>query len=96
MGVSDQLRQTSKGGLSYKRQTSSANLKVNNFRFDSARYFSASVVISVSESAKYSKHLINRVLHGAPTIEVIFLREEKPVLALLMLSAKQGSHWFHF
>ena len=49
-----------------------------------------------SESAKYSKHLINRVLHGAPIIEVIFLREEKPVLALLMLSAKQGSHWYHF
>ena len=46
--------------------------------------------------AKYSKHLINRVLHGAPIIEVIFLREEKPVLALLMLSAKQGSHWYHF
>ena len=44
-----------------------------------------------SESAKYSKHLINRVLHGAFIIEVIFLREE-PVLALLMLSAKQGSH----
>ena len=41
-----------------------------------------------SESAKYSKHLINRVLHGAPIIEIIFLREEKPVLALLMLSAK--------
>ena len=51
---------------------------------------------SESESAKYSKHLINRVLHGAPIIEVIFLREEKPVLALLMLSAKQGSHWYHF
>ena len=49
-----------------------------------------------SESAKYSKHLINRVLHGAPITEVIFLREEKPVLALLMLSAKQGSHWYHF
>ena len=49
-----------------------------------------------SESAKYSKHLINRVLHGAPIIEVIFLREEKPVLAFLMLSAKQGSHWYHF
>ena len=53
-------------------------------------------IISESESAKYSKHLINRVLHGAPIIEVIFLREEKPVLALLMLSAKQGSHWYHF
>ena len=53
--------------------------------------------ISVNfESAKYSKHLINRVLHGAPITEVIFLREEKPVLALLMLSAKQGSHWYHF
>ena len=49
-----------------------------------------------SESAKYSKHLINRVLHGAPITEVIFLREEKPVLALLMLSAKQGSNWYHF
>ena len=52
--------------------------------------------VRYSESAKYSKHLINRVLHGAPIIEVIFLREEKPVLALLMLSAKQGSHWYHF
>ena len=52
--------------------------------------------LNFSESAKYSKHLINRVLHGAPIIEVIFLREEKPVLALLMLSAKQGSHWYHF
>ena len=51
---------------------------------------------SESESAKYSKHLINRVLHGALIIEVIFLSEEKPVLALLMLSAKQGSHWYHF
>ena len=52
--------------------------------------------LSKSESAKYSKHLINRVLHGAPIIEIIFLREENPVLALLMLSAKQGSHWYHF
>ena len=55
-----------------------------------------SVSKSESESAKYSKHLINRVLHGAPIIEVIFLREEQPVLALLMLSAKQGTHWYHF
>ena len=31
-------------------------------------------VYSVSESAKYSKHLISRVLHGAPIIEVIFLK----------------------
>ena len=51
---------------------------------------------TLPESAKYSKHLMNRVLHGAPIIEVIFLREEKPVLALLMLSAEQGSHWYHF
>ena len=50
----------------------------------------------LSESAKYSKHLINRVLHGAPIIEVIYLKEEKPVLALLMLSAKKGSNWYHF
>ena len=35
-------------------------------------------------------------MYGALIIEVIFLREEKPVLALLMLSAKQGSHWYHF
>ena len=51
---------------------------------------------NVSESAKYSEHLINRVLHGAPIIEVILLREEKPVLALSMLSDKQTSHWYHF
>ena len=52
--------------------------------------------VILSESEKYSEHLIKRVLHGAPIIEIIFLREEKPVLALLMLSAKQGSHWYHF
>ena len=36
-----------------------------------------------SESAKYSKHLINRVLHGAPITEVIFYERRKASACLI-------------
>ena len=45
--------------------------------------------ISESESAKYSKHLINRVLHGAPIIEVIFF-ERREASACLINAERQA------
>ena len=46
--------------------------------------------ISESESAKYSKHLINRVLHGAPIIEVIFFFERREASACLINAERQA------
>ena len=47
------------------------------------------VQTSESESAKYSKHLINRVLHGAPIIEVIFF-ERREASACLINAERQA------
>ena len=44
---------------------------------------------SESESAKYSKHLINRVLHGAPIIEVIFLRNLRREASARLINAER-------
>ena len=47
------------------------------------------IVGTFSESAKYSKHLINRVLHGAPIIEVIFF-ERREASACLINAERQA------
>ena len=44
---------------------------------------------SESESAKYSKYLIIRVLHGAPIIEVIFF-ERREASACLINAERQA------